>query len=113
MKNFKTIDDTASEIFSAIKKMVKASYLEGAEHQKKIDADLGSPKYEQGFVDGREYERKKMPHWTEDKIMKKGLELGMEDTPAIVANTKTGYALCWHGNMINLSELEKLPVQKK
>lgn len=38
--------------------MARHFYELGREHQRTLDADLGSPKYERGFEDGREYERK-------------------------------------------------------
>ena len=38
--------------------IAKHFYELGREHQRTLDADLGSPKYERGFEDGMEYERK-------------------------------------------------------
>jgi len=37
---------------------IKNAVIYGAEWQRKLDADLGSPAYERGFTNGREFERK-------------------------------------------------------
>ena len=38
---------------------IKTAVLFGANWQRRLDADLGSPAYQQGFCDGREYEKAK------------------------------------------------------
>ena len=58
----------------SIRLMVCHFYELGREHQRTLDADLGSPKYERGFEDGREYERKNkeqpnnMIQWTGNNL---------------------------------------------